>query len=238
MKLYRIRFQTSELQPPPYAHAIEIKIELSKEKLKYEFELSYLDRDQLTEEEILEEGFSIDDSLHLRGALGQNWANNFENILRKTEKTFPTELQESEDFWEIMFEKEAFYPKNVKQWKSFIEEFHQAVLEQNTLERPLEIQVWRIDPSQTVKYKFLGSFEKREFKLTANNRVVKNFDFSKLNSFLKDYYSGDFITEKAFESLPKKQGIHLEFGDGMWYLLGEALLVKPSKITSWIESHP
>jgi len=238
MNLYRIRFQTSELQPPPYAHAIELKLELSREKIKYEFELSYLERDQLTESEILEEGFSLDESTHLRGALGTNWVDFLQNLLKKTEKTFPTEIEESQDYWEIMHENEAFYPKNSGLWKSFVEEFHQAALEQNSLERPLEVQVLRVEPAQTTKYRFLGSFEKREFKLTANNKVVNNFDFGKLNNFLKDYYSGDFIFEKAFEFSPKKAGLHVEYGDGMWFLLGEALLVKPSKIISWIESHP
>lgn len=54
-------------------------------------------------------------------------------------------MEDEQEFWDIEVERTNFYPKNHQQWKGFLEEFQQAVIEQNKLENPLQITVLRID---------------------------------------------------------------------------------------------
>jgi hypothetical protein len=231
-----IRYQTSELLPAPFAHSIEIAIEYSADKLKYDIEVIYLDRENLSEEEIWEEGFTGDDDKKLSGNLGKTWTLALNNLLKNTKRLYLTEIKEEEEYWEIIDEKDKFYPKNSTEWKNFLSEIEQASIEQNQIERPLEIQIVRQNEESQKKYIVFGSFENREFRIVNPDNKTTVKDWNELNLFLKSIFAGDFVYEKATESIPKKQGIFINMGDGVWFEVGKSLLIQPSKITSWIEN--
>lgn len=235
MKSLILRFQTSALIPAPYAHAIEVTFSMVQPNLEYKFDLEYLDRDQLTEEEILEEGFSVDDNRTLSGELPAVWKEQLENLIIKTEKTYPQELEDDQEFWDIEIGKENFYPKNTKHWKEFIEELQQAVIEQNKLENPLQITVIRADNETQKEYKIRGNFEHKSLTIESLEKQTQ-LPWTKLKPLLKDFYSAEFDYEKATEKLPKKTGLFINFGDEYWFELGKSYLTKPSKITSWLEN--
>jgi hypothetical protein len=235
MKSLILRFQTSALIPAPYAHAIEAIFSFGQSTLDYKFELDYLDRDQLSEEEILDEGFSMDDNLLLSGKLPLVWNEQLEGLVKKTEKTYPKELEDDQEFWDIEIEAENFYPKNTKHWKEFIEELQQAVVEQNKLENPLQITVIRADNDAQKEYKIKGTFEYKSLTIESSEKQSQ-LPWAKLKPLLKDFYSAEFDYEKATEKVPKKTGLFLNFGDEYWFELGKSYLTKPSKITSWLEN--
>lgn len=235
MNLFEIRFQTSELIPPPYAHAIEILAHNDpKGGFSYIFEISYLDRESLTEDEILEEGFSLNDDLQLKGTLPLAWKSAYDALLEKTKKTYPTEIEDKEDFWEILTVDEPFYPKNTREWKIFLEEIRQAITEQNKLELPLSFQIKRIDQELTEDFLVEGKFEERVFQITKKDGETKELEWIKLNNFLKDIFSGEFVYEKTSTKMPKRTGLFLNLGDEIWYEVGKSLLTQPSKITKWL----
>ncbi len=235
MKSLTIRYQTSELIPAPFAHAIEIILDLNHE-LNYQFELTYIDRDQLTEDEILEEGFSTNDDLVLKGTFKEPWMNALEILLIETKKTHPVELKEDQEFWEITAEKDIFFPKNPKPWKIFIDQFQQACLEQNFIEKPLEISICRKDNEVETSFLINGCFENRSLEVITNGILTKQIEWNKLNPFLMNLYSGEFDFEKASVSIPKKTGLFINLGDEIWYEVGKSLLIQPSKITAWIDA--
>ena len=235
MKSLILRFQTSALVPVPYAHAIELALSLKNENLSYVFEIEYLDRSQLTEDEIYEEGFTMEDDYKIEGELPKVWAEELKSLFEKTEKTFLKDLEDEQDFWDIEEEKTNFYPKNAQQWKAFLEEFQQAVIEQNKLENPLQITVLRIDNEVTNSYIIKGFFENKTLFISKNEEE-RSLPWQKLKPLLKDYYSSEFDFEKASEKRPKKTGLFINFGDEWWFELGKSILTKPSKITSWLES--
>jgi hypothetical protein len=235
MKSLILRFQTSALIPAPYAYAIEGYFSFDQKGLEYKFDLEYLDRDQLTEDEILEEGFSMEDNLTLSGKLPIVWKEQLENLVLKTEKTYPQELEDDQEFWDIEIGSENYYPKNSKHWKEFIEELQQAVIEQNKLENPLQITVIRSDNETQKEYKIKGNFEQKSLTIESCEKQSQ-LPWHKLKPLLKDFYSAEFDYEKATAKLPKKTGLFLNFGDDYWFELGKSYLTKPSKITSWLEN--
>jgi hypothetical protein len=235
MKSFNIRYQTSELVPAPFANAVEIKAEIdNKNQIKYSFELTYIDRNQLTEDEILEEGFSLDDDIKLAGTLNANWTAAYETLLTDTHKTYIKELKDDQDFWEIEIENEVFYPRKPKTWKTFIEEFQQAVYEQNKLEKPLEITILRPESDTDKQIIVKGSFENRSLIVEKKGLITR--DWKELNVFLKNVFVGDFDYENSLEKAPARAGIFVNLGDEYWFEVGKSLIIQPSKITGWVDS--
>jgi hypothetical protein len=233
MSSFNIKFQTSGLVPPPYACAVEIAIDKVHNGLNYTYELEYLDRESLSEEEIYEEGFSENDNLKFSGTLPLVWVTAFESLYDKTKPVYLTELKEEQAFWNIKTGENQMYPTNATSWENFLEEFKQAVLENKKVEAALHIKVKRIDEDGTAEYQIMAEFENRKLSIM-QNKIEKVLAWNELSKLLKDYFAGELIPEKATENNPSKTGLYVDYGDGFWYQLGYALLTKPSKLTGWL----
>jgi hypothetical protein len=230
-----IKFQTSSLVPAPYAYAIQLDLNENKDRsLSYNLELEYLDRDQLTEEEILDEGFTLSDDIKLEGKLPQTWAEELKILLSKTERTDKTELEDSEDFWFLEIDKDQFYPKNVRQWAAFLEQIRQAILENNELEKPLEITFVEISNKEKSTTVFKGSFTKRTLIVETGDGQKENLKWSQLSAFLKDIFSGDFDYENATSKPKNADGIYINLGDEFWFEVGKSYTNHPKKIKNWL----
>lgn len=231
MPTCQIKFQTSELVPPPFANAIELKLEETSKGLNYDFEISYLDRDQLSEDEIYEEGFSLEDDYHISGELGLAWKNALNDILKKTKKIKKDTLDEHEDYWEIQFENESFYPKNNEDWFNFLEEIQQAIIEANKFENPLKIEIKRIWSNKQSNLTIKAKFADRSLEFT-EDAFTYSKPWAELNNYLMSIYSGEFRYEQANKNLPNKNGLYINLGDEYWFELGKSYLNEPSKIKS------
>lgn len=230
-----IKFQTSALFPAPYAYAIQLDLNPNQDKtLGYNLELEYLDRDQLTEDEILDEGFTLSDDIKLNGKLPQTWNEELKFLLSKTEKTDKTEIEENEDYWFLEIENDQFYPKNVKQWATFLEQIRQAILEANELEKPLEITFVEVSNKEKYTTIFKGSFTKRTLTVETENGSLESLKWSQLSPFLKDVFSGDFDYENASTKPKNSDGVYINLGDEFWFELGKSYLNNPKKIKNWL----
>lgn len=235
MSYHNIKFQTSELVPPPFAYAIELKLNFDAKQLNYEFELSYLGREELSLEEIAEEGYTENDDYILNGSLPEFWYFDFKKLLENTKKSNKKEIKEDEDFWEI---EDSFYPSNPLKWSNFLEEFHQAVLENNQLEKPLEIKILRHNQESPSELSILASFVDKSLNFKFTNSTDSKEGpkpWTDLNTILKTIYSGEFLYANASNKLPKRTGIYLNLGDDLWFEVGKSYLIDPRKIIQLFE---
>jgi hypothetical protein len=224
-----IQFQTSDLVPPPYAYAVEINLEPSSDLLKVAFELTYLDRDGLTEDEITDEGFSDKDDLKWEGTLNSAWLAYFNEVLANLDLIKKNELRSGEDFWEIKSLNKSGYPVDYKYTGTFIQEIQQAAFEAKEREAPLSILIERISNEGKKSYAFKASFKDRIYNEEQNGINVPH-KWEELNELLKDVFMGEFRSEQASHKTPNKSGIFLNIGDDLWYELGKSYLIQPSKI--------
>lgn len=232
--MINIKFQTSALQPAPYAYALQLDLKEGKNKtLAYDLDIEFLDRDSLTEEEILEEGFTLSDDVQVNGQLPQTWLEALKMLLSRTEKTDKDELEESEDLWYLDTGKDQFYPKNVRQWADFTEQIRQAILEDSGLEKPLEITLVEISAAGKTTTVIKGSFA-RQTLVVEKEGNRKSLKWTQLNAILRDLYSGDLDYEQATTRLKNAPGIYLNFGDEYWFELGKSYINKPQKIRTWM----
>ena len=230
MSTLKIQYQTNELTPPPYAHAIELSLIPAADGLKVDFELIYLERDALDEDEILMEGFSLDDNIQWSGLLPEVWIGLVKEYTDAVSLFDKKELNESDAYWHISAGQKEGYPKNTEASYFFIEELQQAIYEAANIEMPLAITIKRIDKDEENSYKFAGSFAERKFTKDINGQHTE-LHWSKLNPFLKDIFSGEFRPEQASNKAPKKNGLFINLGDELWYELGKSYLIKPSNVS-------
>ncbi len=228
-----IRFQTNELTPPPHAYAIEANIELNEDEITGTFEITYLGRDEMTEEELWEEGYTIHDDAKWSIDLPTPWLKHLQSIINSEKLNTKTELHETEDYWEVITDKSAGYPSNTATWFELLNQLQQAILEQNEIEAALKMSFIRIDGADKKTYTFNASFAKRFF-----NRISdvddQELGWSELDTFLKDIFSGELLPENASKKEPTKTGLYLNPGDELWYELGKSYLIQPSIVQKYL----
>lgn len=231
--MINIKFQTSALFPAPFAYALQLDLKAGDRKtLVYELDIEYLDRDTLTEEEILEEGFTLSDDVQVKGELPQVWLEEVKLLLSKTEKTDKDELEENEDLWYLDNGKEQFYPKNVRQWADFTEQIRQAILEENGLEKPLEITPTEISAAGKKTTVIRGSFARKTL-IVEKEGTRKSLNWNQLNTVLRDLYT-ELRFDLATTRLKNAEGIYINFGDEYWFELGKSYINKPQKVRAWL----
>lgn len=231
MPTLNLKFQTNELTPPPYAFAIEINTKPFSGGLQTSFEITYLDRETLTIDEILDEGFTENDDFKLKVNLPNIWVEALDRIYTKSTFVAKESLEENEEYIEVSGQ----FPENTEDWKLFLEQFQQAILEKAEREAPLVIEIVRNNHEGKNTFKFEASFVNRSFSLKVNQNT-KTLEWGKLNDFLKDIFVAEFKYEKAKSSYSKEEGIYINLGDGQWLELGNSYLTQPSKIKAWLNA--
>jgi hypothetical protein len=229
-----IQFQTNELTPAPYAHAIEITLKEEEKELVINFEITYLGREELEPDEIYQEGFTENDDLQWSGKLGINWLNCFKSFSKKLSLISKETLEEEEIFWNITHNDKTGYPENEELALQFTQELQQAILEATETEAPLLIKVLRNDMQQNQEIFFEASFKNRTFQKNVGKQSTSK-KWEELNPFLKDIFSGEFRPDQALQKVPKKTGLYLNLGDGLWYELGKSYLIQPSKVKQYLD---
>ncbi|WP_304234177.1 hypothetical protein [Jiulongibacter sediminis] len=229
-----IQFQTNELTPAPYAHAIEIQLKEEENELNVNFEITYLGREELEPDEIFQEGFTENDDLQWNGKLGKNWLSHFKNFSKNLTLSSKETLEEEEFYWNIAHEGKTGYPVNEEGALQFTQELQQAIFEATETEAPLLITVLRIDKQEHQEINFEASFKNRTFHKNFGKESSSK-KWEELNSFLKDIFSGEFRPDQALQKTPKKTGLYINLGDGLWYELGKSYLIQPSKVKQYLD---
>jgi hypothetical protein len=235
MLTFSLKYQTSENIPPPFAHAIELSGEIIQNKeLFIAFDLTYLDRDLLTEDEILDEGFSMNDDFSWKGSLPDVWRDILFGNLKSAKPLKIKDLEPHQPFWQLDLDGQSFYPSNSEKFSYLLEEVQQAVFEKAQRELPLHLIFFKNQSGETKEITIMASFVDRKIEINRkeNNLPGKSsvLPWDELNFILKNTFSGEFIMETAFNHKPAHKGTFVNIGDGYWYELGKSLIIDSYKI--------
>ncbi|WP_337040843.1 hypothetical protein [Emticicia sp. 17c] len=235
MPTFSLKYQTSENIPAPFAHAIEVSGEIEQNKeLTLSFELTYLGREELSEEEILDEGFSENDDFSWKGSLPDVWRDIIYGNLKSAKPLKIKDLEPHQDFWQIDFEGATFYPANAEKLSYLLEEVQQAIFEKAKRELPLNLIFYKNQAGEIKEITIKASFVERKVEIVKkeNNLEVRNtkIAWEELNFILKNTFSGEFIVDLAFAQRPVHKGIFVNIGDGYWYEVGKSLLIESHKV--------
>ena len=155
----QISYQTTHY-PPPYCFAVVFYLDIEKNFVKTGFELTYLDRDTLTKEEIEAEGYTPNDDYSWFGELKGNWAAVIQELAKKVE--ISQEPGELEHYIYVETCGKSGFPNDTGKWEQIVQELIQAVHETSGKEHPLTVSVIRDSQETLISWFFaLRSAEMR-----------------------------------------------------------------------------
>ncbi len=230
ISLLNIHFQTLSA-PPPFSHHYQIILDLSADNPRVDFTISYPGREKLSEEEILEEGFTLEDDYQWKGELPKSWKFAIIDELRKTKSLFDAPKPHAQQVLQLHItykndDQQSGIPNNTGSWEYFAQEMVQAIYEISQKELPLEITYLEIGKHSTERIVINPSFSARKVKVGRQQPAGghnKEYDWSQLKPLLEVIYLPDYDAAQSSEKEPGKPGSYISPGDGLWYELGKAV---------------
>jgi len=219
IKRLEAHFRTQESTPAPFSHTYRLSIDFNQ-TLDLEYKLVYTGRENMLEEELTEEGFSINDDLDIKGSISLTWQSDIFRLLKESQKA----KKSAEDFMEItVFDEngsESFFPKDSSYFYYLFQEMIQGVFETTKKELPLELQFVSNQKEQQKHYHFKAHFADRKVSLKVQRNAkteTKNLDWQNLRDILENMFDNvEFDEDLAIEGIPKKTGFFVEL-QGFWF---------------------
>ena len=226
-----VQYQTLTL-PPPYSYAYTLWAELAAQSVAITLDWRYTDRDELSEEEIWEEGFTADDDFRWQGTLPAVWKPVLNRLLDQTTWLPATSSVAEADWLMVTFtdavgKATAGVPSDAKRWNYQLQELVQAVYEAARRERPLRIRY--LDRSQAdyaVETVIKVSFLHLRFTVTTQRNTqpcTQKLPWDEVPPLLETLYLPDYHPEQSTTAYPRQRGRYIDPGDGRWYQVGTAV---------------
>ncbi len=200
-----LSFQPQQL-PPPFAYAAVMNITIQKNQTSMALELTYLDRESVSPDELRAEGFTENDDFNWEGEISSSWNLDLKLLAQSAFNADPN----NEIYLHVEVDNiKKGFPVEISKAEMLFQELMQAVLEKSQIEAPLHLQC----SINHEMYSFEWSFANRS--ITANDNILKD-QWEKGRELMKLIFSLDFETMDA----DKKAGKYaVNPGDGCWYSL-------------------
>ncbi|GAB3181613.1 hypothetical protein [Telluribacter humicola] len=238
-----INYQTAPVVPAPYAYYYTMRITPAEGGgIQLQFDMKYLDREELDEDEIIGEGFTLNDDFSWQGNLPQVWVSELNSILTHSQYVQEAEENELEEFIEVVMtqqgDAESGSPEDKETWAYFLQELMQAIFEAAGRENQFEMEYLRINSQKETSISLNASFVNKTFSIQLDKQPREQMDWKKLEEVMGTVFKAEFMSDQATETRPTHEGTYITTGDGLWYKLGEAVLnpTPKSKVLPQIEN--
>lgn len=203
--------------PPPFCHRFKVEID---NQANASLDLQYYDRDEISQEEIYDEGFTDHDDFAWQGNLPELWWQVVQQKVAKSNWKKNIEPYEDGSSLQVKYKDNATFallqPTDKNQWLAFTQELIQAIFEKAKKEAPLYIG-FVAETGEHADITF--SFEHRSVTINLGKNKSKSMDWQEGQKLLKHIFLEDYYPEEGLEKLPKKKGNFISPGDGLWYPL-------------------
>ncbi|MVM30515.1 hypothetical protein GO755_10760 [Spirosoma sp. HMF4905] len=232
-KSLQIRYQTARSLPAPYAYFYTLTIDkIAGNAIQVDLAITYPDRDDIDDDELIAEGYTRDDDYVWSGQLPRAWWESLSNLVGKTrlQPINEDELDEDDDFWDITIDtdngnKTQGKPAKADDWQYLMQELIQASYEVVGRERPFELTFLTISGQQGIQeMRMMASFAERTVKITSveNRRDhTKLLPWSTLQHVMGQVYNHDYDPDDALPKRPKQEGQWLNLGTEEWHEISD-----------------
>lgn len=207
--------------PPPFAHQYVLEIDCRNKFPKLQYSLCYLERDSLSEEEILDEGFTLNDDFSWQGNLPPTWQQVIQEELKKwnwsstqeeVQRLYVAVTPSGGNMLYLTAEQE-------EEALLFVQELIQALYEKSKKEYPLIMEMKEVMPNGTAYLFHLeASFLHRRITVEEKpGNFHRSHNWRTLFPFLERIDTLEFDISRGQQEPGKKPGAYLNFGDGTWY---------------------
>ncbi len=210
--------------PPPYCYEYTLEINLRK-KGEITFEINYIDRDDISAEEILSEGFSEDDDFKWSGLMHDAWVDILADL--------PSLLKQGQDKSDLYItgwfreDTTSLIPKDTKAFTYLLQELIQAIYEVSEKQQKLSIEFLEIDGGAPESHSLVISFYQRKASMDDNA-----IPWNKVQDALTSIFSLDFDDFNASPKKPTKKGLYVNTGEGLWYRADSSIKTMDGKPVS------
>lgn len=237
-----IHFETSAQLPPPYSYQYVLTLTPSVQFLSVNLQLTYTHRDELDSDEIEAEGFSENDDYKWKGSLEKVWRDELEKLFDKTKLVENVIQDEESDILSIDVEHKSVegvnpdrvekgQPKNLSDWQYLAQELVQAIYETSEKERPFELHILDTTSQGSREAILIASFRTRNAqvkRVVDGKSSLRFYPWQDIPSLMEILYAADWLTDIAATQKPKRNGLYVNPGDGLWYEWGKQI-VEPGK---------
>ena len=231
-KTLQIRYQTGRSLPAPYAYFYTLTLTTLVGELGVDLAITYPNRDDIDDDELMAEGFTRDDDFSWTGRLPKTWLETVTNLAGKT-RLLPVDedqLGEDDDFWDVQPEADNGpvkhgRPQPTDDWQYLMQELIQAVYEVAGRERPFELAYWHVNPpGSPEEMRLTASFADRTVRvLTKQNQreSTRILPWPRLQRVMSAVYARDYDPDDAQPKRPRQAGHWLNLGGEEWYDVGQ-----------------
>jgi hypothetical protein len=215
----------SGILPPPYSHVFRLALDWSTGVLNTQLDLHYTDREELTDQEIFDEGFSLNDDYHFQGKLASVWIKPVQNLLQNSRWTKKAMEEGGITLSPIEQGKNqgVKIPANQEQWQLMAQDLIQAIYETEKKEAPLTIHYRKVEREEFKEVSLTLHFSTREAQLVLEKEKA-TLAWEEAIELLKLVFMPDYQYELAKEVPGSKRGCYLDCGDGYWHELGKGVV--------------
>lgn len=217
----------SGIIPPPFAHIFKIKLGFNKKFLDTQLYLEYTHREEISEQEIIDEGFTLDDDYTYQGEIPIVWEDPIKTLYSKT-KWSNSKLTEDEGGIKLLSKDihgkiVRSVPANQQEWMILSQDIIQAIYELSEKEAPLQINYLAIEDQQSTHLELKMKFSIRTVEVSVNGQK-KTTDWEESKKLLSYVFMPDYDYGIAKEQKPSKLGQYIECGDGYWHDVNKGLI--------------
>lgn len=227
-KNLQIRYQTAAIMPGPFAHFYTLTlIPDSPQTLRAAISIEYPDREELDEEDIVGEGFTLDDNFSWEGVFPQTWLDAVTPFTKapKLKPLSEDDLGENDDFFEITLQTEAGEktgtPTNRDAWQYLAQELIQATYEAAGRENPFELIYLENTSTASTELRLTASFAQRTLSVKTIPNAPRKLAWDELQRIMKRVYSAEYNPDEALYNRPKQDGRFLNMGGEEWYNISD-----------------
>lgn len=205
-----VSYQTLQL-PPPYSYAYTLDLMINRDTTNVKFEQEYLNRDTLTEDEILNESFTLDDDVKWSGELNDIWA---DHLLKLFEDVQLQDESDDETHYIHMAigNRKPGLVLDIDFWDYELQEIVQAVYEAADREKPLEMNFLVTDGNSRQKVDITASFKNRQCWINSDQYIPWEACRKIMSLTFNEEYEADGLKK------PNNDGVWVDFDNmGIYY---------------------
>ncbi|WP_209331933.1 hypothetical protein [Lunatimonas salinarum] len=206
--------------PPPFNHVYKLKLSFDRNFVNTQFDLTYLHREELSEAEITNEGFTLEDDFKFVGEIPKIWEAPFKKLYSQSKWSNQKQLGDNGGIRLLAKDLHGklvrSIPSNQNEWQYLAQEFVQAIYEVSKRESPLQIRFKSITTDHVWLYDMTVKFATRKIDLSLNGSPL-SLGWEEAKDLLANIYLPDYDYEIAKASEPTKRGNYIDVGDGLWH---------------------
>lgn len=206
--------------PPPFSHVFKIKLSFEKNFVNTQFEINYTHREDLSETDIVSEGFTLDDDFRFVGEVPQVWQAPFKKLYSQSKWSNQKSLGEEGGIKVLAKDRHdklvRGIPSNQGEWLYLAQEFIQAIYEVSKKEAPLTIRYKVIEEKKVWLYEMHVKFSIRKIDMKLNGSEIP-LEWEKAKELLASIYLPDYDYAIGKASEPTMIGSYIDCGDGIWH---------------------